>query len=243
MPNNSILTPRFWAIVPAAGVGARMQASCPKQYLPLEGKTVLEHTLSKLAVPPVEAIYLALSDGDEYVQGIALDQFSVPVVRVAGGEERGDSVLSGLLALQEVATADDWVLVHDAARPGLSEVALQRLINALVADDVGGLLAMPITDTLKHANQEEHSTTVSTTVDRNHYWAAQTPQMFRYGVLLQAMQHCQTHRLVVTDEASAVEQWQDPPLQPQLIEGEAANFKITRPGDLELAEWFLQQQP
>lgn len=236
--------PRYWAVVPAAGVGSRMAAAVPKQYLVMHDKTVLETTLSKLSVEPIAATYLALSANDAYAADIDFSQFSTPIHRVTGGAERADSVFNALHALRDVAADDDWVLVHDAARPGLPASALRRLLTQVGEHPVGGILAMPMVDTVKQVNGAD----IVQTVDRNQYWAAQTPQLFRVKLLYDALAYCLKEALVVTDEASAIEQFRliaggsTAMPAPCVVEGAAANFKITRPGDLALAAWFATQE-
>ncbi len=226
-------SPKFWAVVPAAGVGKRMNADRPKQYLPLAGKTVIEQTLTSLLRAEVfSAISVAISAEDPYWPELAIAKHS-QVVTAPGGRERADSVLSGLMVLGGQAEERDWVLVHDAARPCLTSHDIHRLINTLMDDPVGGILALPSHDTLK----DVQSQTIFGTLDRSHVWRALTPQMFRYGMLRAALQAAAGNP-AVTDEASALELqgW-----QPKIVEGRPDNIKITRPEDLPLAQFYLQQ--
>lgn len=223
-----------WAVVPAAGVGKRMQADRPKQYLPLAGKTVIEHTLSRLLQSGAfQAVAVAISVEDPYWPELAISKHPA-VITAPGGKERADSVLSALYALQDRAAEDDWVLVHDAARPCLTANDIRLLINTLKEDAVGGILALSSHDTLKQVE----SGSILATVDRKHIWRALTPQMFRYGMLRDALRQAEGNP-AVTDEASALEMLG---FRPKIVEGRPDNIKITRPEDLALAEFYLGQQ-
>lgn len=232
---------RYWAIVPAAGAGRRMNAATPKQYLPLGKQPVIAHTLHTLLKhSSISGVVVAISAADTWWAEVAAqfmtDTTDKPLWVVTGGTERGHSVLNALQALRAHAAADDWVLVHDAARPCLSAADLQRLCTELADDPVGGLLAIPVADTLKQADAAGR---VRTTIDRSTVWRALTPQMFRFGALQQALHSALTNNLVITDEAAAMEA---AGFQPRLIEGHAANLKITRPADLALAAFYLTQR-
>ncbi|HJV26604.1 MAG TPA: 2-C-methyl-D-erythritol 4-phosphate cytidylyltransferase [Aromatoleum sp.] len=226
--------PRHYAIVPAAGSGSRMGGGQPKQYLELLGKPLIRHALEVLcATPEIDKVFVVLSVGDaEWGRHdwSALGPKLVPLF--CGGATRADSVLSGLRAIAREAEQTDWVLVHDAARPCLARWHIEKLIHALAHDEVGGLLAIPVADTLKRADPGRH---VLETVPRDSLWQAQTPQMFRYVMLRRALEAA-TH---VTDEASAIEA---AGLHPKLIEGDATNLKVTYPLDLHLAEWILNNR-
>lgn len=227
---------RYWAIVPAAGVGRRMGAEVPKQYLPLEGRTVLEHTLHRLSVPPaITEIVVVISENDAHWHHAHLDNVTKPVKTVPGGDERCHSVLNGLQALAEQADENDWVLVHDAARPCVRPNDIDILIRQC-RDDAGGLLAVPVRDTMKQSNQSGFS---EHTLDRDQLWHALTPQMFRLGQLQRALTAALNKQQIVTDEAMAMEL---SGYKPRLVEGHADNIKITRPEDLALAAFYLQQQ-
>lgn len=218
----------FWLVIPAAGVGARMAADRPKQYLEVAGRCILEHTLDCfLDHPGLLGVMVCLAVDDPYWPNLALA--SDPRIRRAdGGRERADSVLAGLRALQLAgAVEDDWVLVHDAARPNLARSDLDRLLDTLATDPVGGLLAVPARDTLKRADAAGR---VAQTVDRAVIWQAYTPQMFRLGDLRQALDAALAVGLPITDEASALE-WVGK--APRLVEGRADNLKVTRPEDLQ----------
>lgn len=225
--------PPFWVVIPAAGVGSRMRADRPKQYLQLAGRTILEHTLDCfLDHPRLKGLVLSLAADDPYWP--ALPCATDPrIQRVEGGAERADSVLAGLLCLVELgAQAGDWVLVHDAARPNLARSDLDRLLAELADDPVGGLLAVPARDTLKRIGADGR---VAETVDRSLIWQAYTPQMFRFAALHRALADALVAGVAVTDEASALE-WAGQ--APKLVEGRADNLKITRPEDL---EWLRQR--
>jgi len=223
------MSERYYAVVPAAGGGTRLGAALPKQYLDLHGECMLHRTIDALlAEPRLVGIVVVLSPTDP--RRPAPGRFDSRVRFVAvGGATRADSVAAGIDQLD--VAADDWVLVHDAARPGLSPGALARLIDEVGDDAVGGLLAMPVADTVKRCDDNGR---VCKTVDRDGLWAAQTPQMFRVGLLKRALSG---ERLGITDEASAVERLG---LRPRLVRGEPANFKVTLAEDLQLAT-ALQQ--
>jgi 2-C-methyl-D-erythritol 4-phosphate cytidylyltransferase len=225
---------KFWAVVPAAGVGKRMNANRPKQYLELGDKTVLEHTLSRLLETAVfSGIAVAVSEEDGYWPDLPIAS-DPHIIRAKGGKERADSVLSALTSLQNLAAGDDWVLVHDAARPCITSSDIHLLIDALRTDEVGGILALASHDTLKNVDGGN----ILGTLDRSHIWRALTPQMFRYQALKTALETHQGNP-AITDEASALElQGQ----QPKIVEGRPDNIKITRPEDLALANFYMEQQ-
>jgi len=228
--------PRFWVIVPAAGVGRRMGGTLPKQYLELNGRRVIDHTIERMLLhPAVDGLYLALGEEDGWWGDT---QFSAhpDLVRVAGGSERCHSVFNALQALAAKARRDDWVLVHDAARPCVRRSDIDRLLDLVRADEVGGLLGLPVRDTMKRTDAGDR---VLDTVERNHLWHAFTPQMFRFGVLRDALRGALGAGVLVTDEASAIE-WAGH--RPVMVEGHADNLKITRPEDLRLAAYYLEQQ-
>jgi len=211
-----------------------MQADCPKQYLQLNGFTILQHTLQRLRDSlPSAQITVAVATDDPY-----WDQYTYPdnVVRVAGGAERCHSVHNALIALQNQADDEDWVIVHDAARPCVRPEDIQHLLDRVMTHTVGGLLALPVRDTMKRANAAGE---IITTVSRDNLWHALTPQVFRYRVLLHALTEALNRTELVTDEAQALEKLGYTPL---LVAGQADNIKITHPDDLALAERYLQQQ-
>jgi 2-C-methyl-D-erythritol 4-phosphate cytidylyltransferase len=228
------LVPRFFALVPCAGTGARAGAGGPKQYAPLGGKPLVAHTLAALQqVPRLDATLVVLAPDDAQFEA-AVPPFNGERAWVArcGGATRAQSVANGLDELMTRGVQPhDWVLVHDAARGLLRPEWVERLIDACSDDEVGGLLALPVADTLKQAGTDGRS---AATVDRSAKWAAQTPQMFRLGLLRPALAASGD---AVTDEASAVEALGH---APKLVQGDAENFKITWPGDFALAERLLR---
>jgi len=233
----SSANPRYWAVVPAAGFGRRMGSAIPKQYLPINGRVVLAHTLERLAQHPhIAGIVVAIAQDDPHWQGMPAMQLTVPVTTVTGGEERSHSVLNALDYLYQHAPADDWVLVHDAARPCVRVSDIDQLMMQLHDDAVGGLLAVPVRDTMKRADSTQH---VTATIERAGLWHAVTPQMFRLKMLRDAIAAALAQGVRITDEAMAIELTGR---RPRLVEGHADNIKITRHEDLQLAEWFLLQQ-
>jgi 2-C-methyl-D-erythritol 4-phosphate cytidylyltransferase len=224
--------PNYFAIVPAAGSGARFGAPTPKQYLSLLGKPLLYHTLSALcSAPSLQRVAVVLSADDAFWPDYDWTVLGGKLETVfRGGATRAASVRAGLTALATAASDDDWVLVHDAARPCLTEKQIENMILSLTDDSVGGLLAVPVADTLKRADAGQR---VAATVPRDGLWQAQTPQMFRYGLLAQALAQFPD----LTDEAGAVEALGR---QPKLVRGDAANLKVTYPADLALAEIILR---
>lgn len=221
------------AVVPAAGVGSRMKADRPKQYLKINGKTILEHTVEKLlAHPQVSQIVVAISDDDPYYPELPLTQ-NPQVIRVAGGSERADSVLSALDYIEKQQLGD-WVMVHDAARPCVQLSDIDKLISTAMSHDVGAILAAPVRDTMKRSAQGQ----IDHTVERADLWHALTPQMFRAEPLWNVLSEALQQGVSITDEASAFE-WKG--FSPALVAGRSDNFKITQPEDLALAEFYLSQ--
>ena len=230
---------RYWAVVPAAGIGRRMESDVPKQYLNISGKPVLLHSLQRLAsCPGISGLFLGVSAGDPYWQEIWQDiSLEAPWLKSVcdGGDERADTVSRILDDMAGMVQQNDWVLVHDAVRPCISHTDIQQLMK-LASEQDGGLLGRPISDTVKLADSNAR---VKKTIPRDGLWRAQTPQMFRYGELRQALLDARAKGLVVTDEASAME---FAGFQPLMVRGSSDNIKITVPGDLELAEAFIQKQ-
>ncbi|MGR5559296.1 2-C-methyl-D-erythritol 4-phosphate cytidylyltransferase [Vibrio fortis] len=221
------------AVVPAAGVGSRMKADRPKQYLTINAITILEHTVNKLlSHPQVSKVVVAVSEGDPYFPELGLSQHP-DVVRVKGGNERADSVLSALNYIQESGLGE-WVMVHDAARPCIQQGDIDKLIEAALSHPVGGILAAPVRDTMKRGVDEQ----IDHTVERANLWHALTPQMFRTLPLQQALTEALEQGVSITDEASAFE-WKG--ASPALVTGRSDNFKVTQPEDLALAEFYLSQ--
>lgn len=227
---------RYWAVVPAAGTGRRMNVDIPKQYLEINGKPLMVHTLERLLdFPRLEKIVVVLDQDDEHYPAIEL--LRDPRIRLAnGGSQRSQSVLNGLRVLMDMADINDWVLVHDVARPCIRRADLDWLVEQLSGHPVGGLLATPVTDTIKRTDVDG---TVLKTVARQGLWHALTPQMFRLGVLHDALTAAIVNELPVTDEASAIEH---SGLHPVLVEGHADNIKVTRGSDLALASLYIEQQ-
>ena len=226
----------IFALIPAAGSGSRMAGERPKQYLPLAGRTMLWHALHALCVDPVETVFVVLSPDDKR---FAAEDWSALAHRIeplyCGGASRRDSVFNGLVAAMAAVDADDWMLVHDAARPCLPRADLQRLIAECQDDLIGGILALPVAETVKRAAKDEGGAQrVAGTEDRSQLWLAQTPQMFRAGLLAQALRAA---RGAVTDEASAIEQMG---LKPRLVTGSRENLKVTWREDLAIAEAILR---
>lgn len=223
---------RYYAIVPAAGSGSRFGASTPKQYLPLLGRPLIWHTLAALcSYPAIDRVWVVISPEDEFWPLHDWLDLGPKLEMVAcGGETRAESVRNGLEAAITAVAPEDWVLVHDAARPCLSHAMLDALVTGLADDPVGGLLAVPVADTLKRAT---HDLRVAETLPRDGLWQAQTPQMFRYALLQKALEEFPG----VTDEAGAVEA---AGFHPRLVKSGANNLKVTYPSDLRLAEWILR---
>jgi 2-C-methyl-D-erythritol 4-phosphate cytidylyltransferase len=230
-------SPQYFLVIPAAGSGRRLPGACPKQYREILGKPLLQHTLERTAGMPIfSKVVIALSGADEYWPGLhqALDQdLTEKLLLAPGGPERADSVLAGLRALTDLAQDSDWVLVHDAVRPLVSIPDIEFLISSVADMESGGLLALRVRDTLKLAGTNDQ---VESTVDRSRLWQAQTPQMFRYGILRKALQEATAAGRGVTDEASAVEALG---LPVRLVKGHPNNFKVTWEEDLELATLLL----
>jgi 2-C-methyl-D-erythritol 4-phosphate cytidylyltransferase len=234
---------RLHALIPAAGSGIRAGGDIPKQYRLVAGKPILYYAIGVLArAPEIANVFVVLAAGDERFAQCGTADFGDKVTPLfCGGNERRDSVYNGLVAMAGAVDEDDWVLVHDAARPLLPADALSRLIAEAGSDEVGGLLAIPVADTLKRAHIEgagrNDPVRVATTERRERMWQAQTPQMFRYGVLLAALGSAGAAGL--TDEASAIERMG---LSPRLVLGASRNIKLTWPDDLVIAEALLARQ-
>ncbi len=234
------MTEKVWVIIPAAGIGKRMQSDTPKQYLTIQNKTVLQHTLDCFSKhSDVEGIIVALHAEDPYWNTAKITAPDKKLYTVEGGEERSDSVLNALeyLSLLEQLPENTWILVHDAARPCLQKQDIDSLLKIRANDVVGGILAYPVRDTMKRAHKENNQ--ISHTENRNNLWHALTPQLFRLGELRIALKTCLEKGIEVTDEASALEAQGQSPV---LVEGSSHNIKITQPSDLELANWFLSMK-
>lgn len=227
--------PRHFALIPAAGVGARLGAGTPKQYLPIGRKPMLAHVLATFAASPIIShVFVVVSHDDDRIDPM-LKAADMPRDRITvvrnGGANRRTSVLHGLQEIAAFAADDDWILVHDAARPGLTTAMIERLAAAVADDPVGGLLAVPMVDTVKQAQDGR----AVATLPREKLWCAQTPQMFRYALLQRAISASED----VTDEAGAVERLG---LQPKLVQGSTRNLKVTLPADLAIAELLMKER-
>ena len=221
--------PRYFALIPAAGVGTRMAAEVPKQYLPVGGKPMLRHTLDAfLSSELISHTFVVVSAGDRHIDAVA-PRDGVSVLRCGGGT-RMESIRNALDAMSASVREGDWVLVHDAARPGLDRALIEKLIAEVGAHPVGGLLALPVVDTVKRT-----AAGAVATVSRDGLWLAQTPQMFRYRLLSDALAAA-TDAAAITDDASAVEAMGHAPM---LVEGHPRNLKVTLPQDIRIAEMYL----
>lgn len=240
MPNPSTNAPHYWLIVPAAGAGKRFGGDMPKQYLVLHGQRVIQHSLNRLCDAfcqlqlPLRACVVPIS-ADDHTAATLDYQYTDFIRFVQGGAERMLSVLAGLSAIASAAKPDDWVLVHDVARPCIHQNSLSNLIKTLHNDPIGGVLAVPVRDTLKRVNLE----VVSETVPRDHLWQVQTPQMFRYGLLLSALRAAVESDQMMTDEAGAMEAAGH---SVRVVQGRSDNIKITYADDLALAGAILSAQ-
>lgn len=227
---------KIWGFVPAAGVGARMGANRPKQYLELAGRTVLACTLSRLCThPKINGVMVGISDSDAYWRDMEVETPKL-IGSSEGGVERANTVLNGLQSLSKLAQPGDWVLVHDAVRPCVRHSDIDRLIDAVSNDQVGGLLGRPVNDTIKSVSAEGE---ILKTVDRSTLWRALTPQMFRLQELEGAIHDAIEAEIAITDESSAIE-WTG--RLPKMIVGHMDNIKITVAEDLRLAELYLSRQ-
>ena len=223
-----------FALIPAAGSGTRLAAGSPKQYLSLAGRPMLWHAIRALCVPQVAAVFVVLGAKDEQFAREDWSAFEGKLNPLyCGGETRRDSVLNGLIAVRGTVEADDWVLVHDAARPCLPRTDLQRLLEEGGADAIGAILALPVADTVKGAGKDEAGVQrIAATQDRSQLWLAQTPQLFRAGLLAQALSAAPG----ATDEAAAIEKMG---LRPRLVLGSRQNLKVTYPEDVAIAQAIL----
>jgi 2-C-methyl-D-erythritol 4-phosphate cytidylyltransferase len=227
-----------FALIPAAGSGSRLAGEAPKQYLPLAGHPMLWHAIRAVCVPAVKSVFVVLAPGDRAFEREDWSAFQGKLRPLyCGGESRRDSVFNGLVAAMEAVEADDWVLVHDAARPCLPEQDLARLIHEVQADAIGGILAFPVAETVKKVAKDEGGVQrIARTEDRSQLWLAQTPQMFRAGLLVQALRQAGNS---VTDEAGAIERMG---LKPRLVAGSRDNLKVTYPEDIVVAEAILKSR-
>src|SRR5438067_5097891 len=227
--------PRVFALVPAAGQGTRMGDAVPKQYLPIAGRPMMFHSIEALAaVSRIERVYVCLSPLDRHWGAHDWSALSDKVEAIfCGGARRAETVLNSLKFLEGRIAKDDWVLVHDAARPCIRTELVEQFLDELEDDQVGGLLAMPLADTLKSADENQR---VAPTIPRLNLWRAQTPQMFRYGLLRRGLEN----KPAATDESEAVESIGYN--APRLVQGESTNIKVTFAEALRIAELILQFQ-
>ncbi len=232
----------IWAIVPAAGIGKRMQSSMPKQYLSLNHRPVLEHTIDILLKNKnISGLVIALRPDDGYFSDIKINS-NKPVLQAIGGMERADSVLNAINTLFNFNQFDadsDWVMVHDAVRACLQQQDINKLISEVAEDKNGGLLALSVRDTMKRQNIDSSVVSVAKTIERENLWHALTPQYFPAVSLKKALEQAQQNASKITDESSAMEL---AGFTPRLVQGFEDNIKITRPDDLRLASLFLQSQ-
>lgn len=227
---------KYWVIITAAGIGMRLRADIPKQYLLLTGKTILEHAVDCFLHEDLFAgIIIVLHPQDQHWQQLSLAK-NPNIKTCLGGDIRTISVFNALKYLTKLAAKDDWVLIHDGVRPCLNKAELYSLINNLQNHPIGGLLAVKINDTIKRVSLDNK---IIETVDRNNLWRAMTPQMFRFGLLYQAINNAIDNQLPITDDAMALESLG---LQPMIVAGSSSNLKITYPEDLQLAEYFLSNK-
>lgn len=229
------MTARYFGLLPAAGTASRFGSAGLKQYVPIAGKPMLRYAIERLlALPELEVLFVVLAPEDTDFRKYDWSEFGARLAPLyCGGASRRDSVLNGLVAAASAVDPNDWILVHDAARPCLGKPELRRLIEETGKDEVGGILAVPVADTLKRGDAERR---IVATEPRDGLWQAQTPQMFRHGILLRALRGA-GH---VTDEASAVELLGH---KPKLVEGSTRNFKVTLPSDLDVAQALLRLAP
>lgn len=226
----------IWVVIPAAGIGSRMQSERPKQYLPLIDKCVLEESVAPfINMQEVKRIIVAVKPGDATWSTLSLSHHA-KVEGIAGGKERYHSVLHGLQHIQAQAQLDDWVIVHDGVRPCLTQEEIYDLLRAVEGHRVGGVLGVPVRDTTKVVN---HAGSIVRTTDRSILWNALTPQIFRYGLLLNAINKAIQEKKTPTDEAQAIELADRIPI---MIKGRYTNIKITEPDDLHYARFLLNHR-
>ncbi len=239
-PQMSFMKHSIWAIVPAAGIGKRMLSATPKQYLPLNDRPVIEHTVNALLQNEnISGLVIALQANDAYWPEINICS-QKPLLRTIGGKERADSVLNAINELfnyEDFDAASDWVMVHDAVRPCVKQQDIDKLVEKVGDDNNGGLLALPVRDTMKRQRTDVSPASVDKTVERENLWHALTPQYFPADSLKNALQQAQQGKLNITDESSAMEL---AGFSPKLVAGHEDNIKITRPDDLRLASLYLQ---
>ncbi|MDG1732686.1 MAG: 2-C-methyl-D-erythritol 4-phosphate cytidylyltransferase [Thalassotalea sp.] len=228
----SSATAKFSVVVPAAGIGKRMQSDCPKQYLKIDDVCIIEHTIKRLlSHPQINQVIVALAEHDAVFKLLPIAS-DPRVINVVGGKERSDSVLAGLQHVNDA----KWVLVHDAARPCITHQDIDRLITFCIANEQGAILATPVRDTMKRTT---NTSEIQHTENRDNLWHAQTPQMFNHRQLQTCLTAAIKNNVSITDEASAIEA---SGAKSFVVEGREDNIKITRPSDLNLAAFILEQQ-
>jgi len=226
---------KYWVVIPAAGIGRRMGGDIPKQYVSVNGKTIVEHTIDNfIGRKEIENICIAISESDKFWSALPISK-NKKMITTIGGNERYESVYNGLCALKDKANNDDWVLVHDAVRPCLKKSIIDRLITDINSNDVGGILALPCFETMKKVNNNRH---IEETINREIIWRAQTPQVFKYKKLLLAIENAINENIHITDEAMAMELLNYKPI---VIMGDEKNIKITHQTDLKHLELFLKE--
>ena len=226
---------KYWVVIPAAGIGRRMGGDIPKQYVSVNGKTIVEHTIDNfIGRKEIENICIAISESDKHWPTLPISK-NKKMITTIGGSERYESVYNGLCALKDKANDDDWVLVHDAVRPCLKKSIIDRLITGISSNDVGGILALPCFETMKKVNNNRH---IEETINREIIWRAQTPQVFKYKKLLLAIEKAINENIHITDEAMAMELLNYKPI---VIMGDEKNIKITHQTDLKHLELFLKE--
>lgn len=226
---------KLWAVIPAAGSGSRFSKTELKQYQVIQNQTVLEHTVQRLNQLPLQGYVLAVGEQDDFVQTLSFAH-AERAHFCLGGAERVNSVLNALQYLSTIASDEDWVFVHDAARPCVSAACLDKLVTTAIEQNSSAILAVPVRDTLKHVEQ---GVQINKTVDRANLWQAQTPQIAPLGLLKKAIEQALQDHVQITDEASALEYVG---VAVQVVQGRADNIKITYPDDLELAKLILASQ-
>ena len=226
---------KIWAVIPAAGSGSRFSKTELKQYQQIQDKTVLEHTVARLNQLPLAGYVLAIGAQDDVAKNLALSH-PEKAHFCSGGAERVNSVLNALSYLGAFAAEEDWVFVHDAARPCVTQDCLNRLVNTAIQENCSAILAIPVRDTLKYV---AHENAIDKTVSRNHLWQAQTPQISRLGILKHAIEKALQDGMTITDESSALEYIGK---QVKVVQGRSDNIKITYADDLELAKLILMAQ-
>ena len=226
---------RLWAVVPAAGSGSRFSKTELKQYQYIQNRTVLEHTVNRLNTLDLAGCVLAIGENDNFARTLSFDH-KEKLHFCLGGVERVNSVFNALIYLSDIADEDDWVLVHDAARPCVARDSLEQLVNSAIQNNQSAILAIPVRDTLKQVRVEHQ---IEKTVSRELLWQAQTPQMAKLKILKNALETALANHIVITDEASALEYINQ---AVQVVQGRSDNIKITYADDLELARLILQSQ-